>query len=229
MPDLDSLSIRINSSSTEAVHKIEDVIRALGNLNTALNNYADGSPYIRGMNNLAGGLRGVASAVNSIDLNKINSVKTALGSLAGAGERLTKLNFVSTFSQMGSEAQKINSAAANTTKSLMEMFNVPRSYKGELTEAVKTLYQSGNSPTAFSNASKDITDLIRKAQTAKKEYSDVYRYVRQFLNSDGFKLYIPKEVTDVWGGDAKSKLATIGVGNWTSDLSKATVFLDELP
>ena len=229
MPDLDSLSIRINSSSTEAVHKIEDVIRALGNLNTALNNYADGSPYIRGMNNLAGGLRGVASAVNSIDLNKINSVKTALGSLAGAGERLTKLNFVSTFSQMGSEAQKINSAAANTTKSLMDMFNVPRSYKGELTEAVKTLYQSGNNPTAFSNASKDITDLIRKAQTAKKEYSDVYRYVRQFLNSDGFKLYIPKEVTDVWGGDAKSKLATIGVGNWTSDLSKATVFLDELP
>ena len=229
MPDLDSLSIRINSSSTEAVHKIEDVIRALGNLNTALNNYADGSPYIRGMNNLAGGLRGVASAVNSIDLNKINSVKTALGSLAGAGERLTKLNFVSTFSQMGSEAQKINSAAANTTKSLMDMFNVPRSYKGELTEAVKTLYQSGNSPTAFSQASKDITDLIRKAQTAKKEYSDVYRYVRQFLNSDGFKLYIPKEVTDVWGGDAKSKLATIGVGNWTSDLSKATVFLDELP
>lgn len=229
MPDLDSLSIRINSSSTEAVHKIEDVIRALGNLNAALNNYADGSPYIRGMNNLAGGLRGVASAVNSIDLNKINSVKTALGSLAGAGERLTKLNFVSTFSQMGNETQKINSAAANTTKSLMDMFNVPRSYKGELTEAVKTLYQSGNSPTAFSKASKDITDLIRKAQTAKKEYSDVYRYVRQFLNADGFKLYIPKEVMDVWDGDAKSKLATIGVGNWTSDLSKATVFLDELP
>ena len=83
MPDLDSLSIRINSSSTEAVHKIEDVIRALGNLNTSLNNYADGSPYIRGMNNLAGGLRGVASAVNSIDLNKINSVNKALGYLSG--------------------------------------------------------------------------------------------------------------------------------------------------
>lgn len=227
MPDLDSLSIRINSSSTEAIHKIDDVIKALGNLNTALNSYADGSPYIAGMNNLAGGLRSVASAINSIDLTKINNVKTALVSLAGAGERITKLNFVDTFAQLGSETQKINSAAANTTKSLMEMLSVPRSYKGELTEAVRTLYRSSG-PSTFGKASEDITNLIRKAQAAKKEFSDAYLVVRQFLNSANTKLFIPKEVMDTWGGDAKSKLATIGVGNWTSDMSKATVFLDEL-
>ena len=224
MADLDSLSIQIKASTTDATRKIDELIASLGRLNAALNNYAEGSDYIKGMNNLSLGLKGISNAINSIDLQKINSVKGALSSLAGAGEKITKLNFVSTFSQLGSETQKINSAAANTTKYLMEMFNVPRSYKSDLTDAVKMLYQSANNPTAFTQASKDITNLVRKAQYAKKNLSETYTAVRQYLNNS--KMYIPSDVIEHWGDDAKSKRATIGLKNTTTDYSQDATTLE---
>lgn len=100
MPDLDSLSIQIKASTTDATHKIDDLIASLGRLNAALNNYSESSDYVRGMNTLTNGLKGISSAINSINLDKIKNLTSAFSSLAGAGERITKLNFVSTFAQL---------------------------------------------------------------------------------------------------------------------------------
>lgn len=226
MPDLDSLSIQIKASTTDATHKIDDLIASLGRLNSALNNYSESSDYVRGMNTLTNGLKGISSAINSINLDKIKNLTSAFSSLAGAGERITKLNFVSTFAQLGSETQKINSAAANTTKQLMEMFNIPKSYKGQLNDAVKTLYQSSNNPTVFNQASQDITRLVNQAQKAKSNMSDVYRDVRRYLNTS--KLYISNDIMQHWNDSAKSNRATIGIANTTTDLSQATLYMEEM-
>ena len=224
MPDLDSLSIQIKASTTDATRKIDDLILSLSRLNAALNNYADGSDYVRGMNNLAGGLRGISSAINSIPLEKIKDTSRAITSLATAGEKLTRLNFVSTFAQMGSETQKLNSAAATTTKQIMEMFNIPKSYKGELTQAVRELYHSGGNESVFRKASSDIRELVTRSQHAKKNLSETYTAIRQYLNAS--KMYIPQEVMQEWGSDAKRNRAIIGVGNTTTDYSKDATSLE---
>ena len=224
MPDLDSLSIQIKASTTDATRKIDDLILSLSRLNAALNNYADGSDYVKGMNNLAGGLRGISSAINSIPLEKIKDTSRAITSLATAGEKLTRLNFVSTFAQMGSETQKLNSAAATTTKQIMEMFNIPKSYKGELTQAVRELYHSGGNESVFRKASTDIRELVTRSQHAKKNLSETYTAIRQYLNAS--KMYIPQEVMQEWGSDAKRNRAIIGVGNTTTDYSKDATSLE---
>ena len=49
MPDIDSLSIRLSSSSADAVNAIDKVIKSLEQLNAALNNYTDDSKFVKGM------------------------------------------------------------------------------------------------------------------------------------------------------------------------------------
>ena len=220
MPDIDHLSVVITSSSKPAVDAVDKVIGALAKLNAALDNYSDGSGYVKGMSSLAGGLRDVSSAINSIDIEKIKNLSSALGSLGTAGEKLARLNYAKSFAEMGSELQRVNSAASVTARQITSIFDIPRSYNKSLTDAVKALYQSGNNETAFKKAEEDIRNIVRESQSAKKNLSETYQSIRKYLSTS--KMYIPKQVMQDWGDDAKSKRATIGVNNTTTKLGEGT-------
>ena len=159
MPDIYSLSIRITSSSKPAITAIDNIITALSRLNAALNNYSDGSLYLKGLQSLTGGLRGIADSVNSIDLDKLKRLSTTLSSLSGAGEKISRLNFVSSFSELGSEVQRANSAISNTARSLAKEFHIPNSEMGSLTDSVRKLYSSTNEAT-FNDASRELERLV---------------------------------------------------------------------
>ena len=220
MPDIDHLSVVITSSSKPAIDAVDKVIGALAKLNAALDNYSDGSGYVKGMSSLAGGLRDVSSAINSIDIEKIKNLSSALGSLGTAGEKLARLNYAKSFAEMGSELQRVNSAASVTARQITSIFDIPRSYNKSLTDAVKALYQSGNNETAFKKAEEDIRNIVRESQSAKKNLSETYQSIRKYLSTS--KMYIPKQVMQDWGDDAKSKRATIGVNNTTTKLGEGT-------
>lgn len=222
MPDIDSLSIRLTSSSSEANRAIQSVIDKLALLNGALNNYTDDSKFVKGMNSLVGGLSGISKAVNSIDLEKLKNLSSVLNTLGNSGEKLAKLNFIQTFSEMGSELQKVNSAAANTAKKVMEMYNMPGSYKSKLTDAFKDLYASAGNDNAFDKAAESIRVMVTEAQKAKPILSEAYKNVRGYINHS--LINIPKEVMKGWGEDAISNRATISNKNTTTQVGVGTPF-----
>ncbi|MBO7676892.1 MAG: hypothetical protein J6S49_05205 [Erysipelotrichaceae bacterium] len=162
MPDIDSLSIRLTSSSSEAIRAIQAVIDKLGDLNMALNNYADDSKFVRGMNSLTGGLNGLSTAVKSIDVDKLKTLSSTLGSLAGNGEKMAKLNYVQSFSQFGAEAQKVNSQIKATVKDLASSFDIPkRGIKG-LTAAVKDFYNANGDTKKLDKAENEIKNIVHR-------------------------------------------------------------------
>ena len=126
MPDIDSLSIQITSSTQGATQSINALIRNLGNLNAALNNYTADSQYIKGFNSLIAGLNGISSAVKSIDVEKIKDLSRVLGSLGTSGEKISKLNFVKSFSNMGAELAKFSAEAKSMAQDFAKTFDIPQ-------------------------------------------------------------------------------------------------------
>ena len=216
MPDIDSLSIRLTSSSTDAVKAINSVIDSLARLNGALNNYTDDSKFVKGMGSLTGGLKGIASSINSIDLEKMKSLATTLDKLGGAGTKISQLNFAKPFADMGSNLQKVNSAASQTALKISDIYMMPKKYKSSIDEYVKTLYNSSGKPSQFREAEEDLKRLVSKAQSSKREFSDLYNKVNGYLSSH--KTYIPESVQQDWGDSFGAKRGVLGIKNTTTQI-----------
>jgi len=214
MPDIDSLSINLTASAGQANTAINSIIESLNKLNGALSNYSAESKYVQGLNNLVGGFKDFSSTINSIDIQKIKSLSTTIGALAGNGEKLAKLNFVSTFADMGSTMQKVNSQVKQTTGYIMDAFDMPKSKYDDMFNAVKKLYGTAGNDTAFKKASADIREMVTEAQKSKAVMSDVYKNVRSYINKS--TINIPKRIMDAWGDNAISNRATIGIPSTTT-------------
>lgn len=109
MPDIDSLSINITSSSKPAVKAINEIIDSLKGLNTALSN----PQQLTGADKLAKELSGISTAVNSIDANKIKNLANVLTTLSVAGTKLSKSGVSEGLKKIGVEAK---TASTSTTK-----------------------------------------------------------------------------------------------------------------
>ena len=216
MPDIDSLSIRLSSSSTDATTAIQRVIDKLALLNAALNNYTDDSKFVKGMGSLTGGLSGIAKSINSIDLEKMKNLATVLDKLGGAGTKISQLNFAKPFADMGANLQHVNSAASQTASKISEIYMMPSKYKSSIDEYVKTLYGSSGKPSQFREAEEDLKRLVNAAQKSKREFSEVYNNVNGYLNAH--KTYIPESVKQDWGDSFSAKRGVLGVKNTTTQL-----------
>lgn len=216
MPDIDSLSIRLSSSSTDATTAIQRVIDKLSLLNAALNNYTDDSKFVKGMGSLTGGLSGIAKSINSIDLEKMKNLATVLDKLGGAGTKISQLNFAKPFADMGANLQNVNSAASQTAAKISEIYMMPSKYKSSIDEYVKTLYGSSGKPSQFKEAEEDLKRLVNAAQKSKREFSEVYNNVNGYLNAH--KTYIPESVKQDWGDSFSAKRGVLGVKNTTTQL-----------
>ena len=106
MPDIDSLSINITSSSQKAVTAINKIIDSLKDLNSALSNQQS----LSGSEKLAKELTSISKAVNSIDANKIKNLSNCLTILSSSGTKLSKSGISQGLIQFGAAAQKANSS-----------------------------------------------------------------------------------------------------------------------
>ena len=217
MPDIDSLSIQISSSSSKAITAIDNVITSLERLNGALNNYTDDSKFVKGMGSLMGGLNGIARSINSIDLQKLKSLSTALGTLAGNGEKLAKLNFVQTMADFGAQTQRVNSVFGKEAQEIAKDFSIPKEKINELTASVTKLLTAPNLAT-FDVASNEIKGLIKQYQTLdfwEKEIADKHKQARkEFANQ---KIYVSKDIRNQLGDNWNTIRNQIGRGHVTSD------------
>ena len=219
MPDIDSLSVNITSSYAPAVNSINKIIASLNQLNDALNSYSDGSQFIRGMNSLSGGLRGIASAVNSIDVNKIKDLSSALTRLGNAGTNVARLNSAQAFVELGTEAQKAGLSIDTLTKNWARDFDIPKNKVKDLKHLLTTVTLSDDD-LGFSVAGMKLEKFIKSTVTAQDEIRGL---VREYLNLT--KINLTSDFYSNFGDDAKHLrgvfgIANTGVGNGT-DFMKA--------
>lgn len=214
MPDIDSLQISITSSTQGATTSINSLIRKLGELNIALNNYTGDSQYIKGFNGLVTGLTGISNAVKFIDIEKLKNLSTTLGSLATSGTKLSKLNFVQSFSQLGSEAQKTSTAIENTTRSWLKNFDIPERRIGKFKMHIRSLYETANDPKAFADASDGMWDFIKsciKAQDETRELTKEWLKTSKLNLTSGFYGNFGKDVGNSLRGIIG--ISNTGIGN----------------
>ena len=218
MPDIDSLSIQITSSTQGATQSINALIRNLGNLNAALNNYTADSQYVKGFNSLISGLNGISSAVKSIDTDKLKSLSQTLDSLGSGGAKIAKLNFVSSFAQLGSEAQKTETTINNMTRSFAHDLDVPKNKVKELRGLISDLYnaKARRDDLGFSNASYYVEQFAKKVVTTRNELAEL---TREWLKTS--KLNLTEGFYKNFGKEEGNRLRGIfgisntGIGNGT--------------
>lgn len=222
MPDIDSLSIQITSSTQGATQSINALIRNLGNLNAALNNYSADSPYIKGFNSLVSGLNGISSAVKSIDIDKIKNLSSVLGSLGTSGEKISKLNNVKVFSNMGADLSKFSAEAKSMAQDFAKEFNIPQKEMVKLTSAIQKMHEA-TSDSSFESAMKEAEELAlkyKKLDGFAKEVAESEKEMRAELSKS--KIYLSSNVMSNYGDDAKSLHGKIGIQNTTTNINKGT-------
>ena len=214
MPDIDSLSIQITSSTQGATQSINALIRNLGNLNAALNNYTADSQYIKGFNSLIAGLNGISSAVKSIDVEKIKDLSRVLGSLGTSGEK--------SFSNMGAELAKFSAEAKSMAQDFAKCFDIPQKEMVKLTSAIQKMHEA-TSDSSFNSAMKEAEELAlkyKKLDGFAKEVADSEKEMRSELSKS--KIYLSSNVMSNFGDSAKSMRGKIGIQNTTSNINNGT-------
>ena len=216
MPDIDSLSLNITASSNQAVTAINNIITALGKLNSALSNYSAESKYVSGLNNLIGGFNGLSSSINSIDIQKIKSLNTVLTTLAKNGETLSKLNYVSSFTELGSEAQKVSSEIKAKVNEIAKAFHIPKEEIKTLTAHFRELY-SATDNRSYDAAYGKIEELVKKyakVEGATKAVKEEQKKFREELSKT--QISIDKGTMQDWGDSSKSNRGVYGIRNTTT-------------
>ena len=74
MADLEQLNVTLTASTGKAHRAIDDLIKDFEMLNKALNNFNADSDYIKGLDNLVGGLERLGEAVSSINPEQIKNI-----------------------------------------------------------------------------------------------------------------------------------------------------------
>lgn len=222
MPDIDSLSIQITSSTQGATQSINALIKNLGNLNAALNNYTADSQYVKGFNSLISGLNGISSAVKSIDIDKIKDLSRVLGSLGTSGEKISKLNFVKTVSNMGSDLSKFSAEAKSMAQDFAKCFDIPQKEMVKLTSAIQKMHEA-TSDSSFDSAMKEAEELAlkyKKLDGFAKEVATSEKEMRSELSKS--QIYLSSNVMSNFGDSAKSMRGKIGIQNTTSNINGGT-------
>lgn len=219
MGDLDQLQVQITASTTDARRKIDELIESFRELNTALNKYSGDSAYVKGLGRLAAGLKGIANASNSINPNRLDAVSKSLEKLATKGEKLAKLSFVKTFSDMGAESEKASQRTKKAVDDIKKTFGITSKEGIEsLTQSLNKFYASADNPTALKDSEKEIKTLISEYASLNEELLTTDNSIRKFMSGTNFA--IPTKAVEEFGDRYKEMIGVLGIGKQHKDLSK---------
>lgn len=219
MADIDNLQIRITASASSASKAIDVLINDLGRLNTALNNYKAGSDYVKGIDNLAGGLERLGEAVSAIDPAQVKEIASSLGKLATNGDKLAKLSGKSFLSGVASESQKIAVASENARKkaeALAESYNFDKNGGGvdRLASAIDRLTASAGDPAALKDIRNEIEGIIKSYARYENELHETAKAENELIRNSHKKLNSGWQ--DVFGDSETARSARGKLGISTS-------------
>ena len=220
MPDIDSLSIRLTSSSKGATDAIDNVIKALEKLNGALNNYTDDSKFVKGMGSLTGGLKGIATSINSIDLEKMKNLSTVLGKLSGAGTKIAQLNFAKPFAEVGASVQQGKSEVNTFADDFVKQFRLPKEATKEVSSVVERMFKT-TSQYSFDNKLNELAEIARKygyVSDGVKDLAEAEKKLKHEVTSTN--MHISKQTLSNFGDAAKQIRGNLNLRSTFTDLSK---------
>ena len=222
MPDIDSLSIRLTSSSKGATDAIDNVIKSLEKLNLALNNYTDDSKFVKGMGSLTGGLRGIASSINSIDLEKMKSLATTLDKLGGAGTKIAHLNFAKPFAEVGSSVQQAKSEVNTFADDFVKQFGLPKEAISRVTAEIEQMFKSTNEYSFDQklNALKDIALEYKYVSDEAKDLLNVEEEIRRVISNTN--IHVSRDTLSNFGDAAKQVRGQLNLRSTFTDISKGS-------
>lgn len=232
MADLEQLNVRLTASTGEAHKAINKLIEDFGKLNMALNNFGADSDYIKGLDNLVGGLERLGEAVSSINPEQIKDISSALGSLAKNGDKLAQLSGRTFLTGVASESQKLAVASDNARKKAEELAN---SYnfdtKGEgvnkLAMAIDKLQASAGDEQAIRDTKNEIEEIIKayaryenELHGTTKAENELIRNSHKKLNNDWMEQFGDSE-------SAKSARAKAGISTSSKQGGSAASIVTE--
>ena len=229
---LDSLSIVLRASAKEATDAIDAIIDSLSTLNGALNNFRADSPYMKGLNNLASGLKSVRISLNGLDAKNIQDVSKALDKLASAGERLSSLTGImpagtaSQMTQIVSASDKAIKMAEDLGKKLH--FDKERDGVERLAEGIENLSASMGDDSAVRSAMQNIDNILEKYGRWKNEMQDFHKTQLEVVRTANIKL--GHGAQEALGGDyetARRNRGSMGIANTSKNGTSVSAIVDE--
>lgn len=231
---LDSLSIVLRASAGDAVTAIDSIVTALTRLNGALNNFKADSPYMKGLNNLASGLKAVRISLNGLDANNIKEVAKALDKMADSGSKIAQLtNLMPTMDKAASKMTEIVAASDNTYKEAERIgnklhFDSAADGVARLAEGMERLQASIGDDNATREAMEHIDALLEKYARAKNELQEFNKAQLEVVRTANIKL--GHGTTEALGGDyetARRNRGVMGIANTSKNGTNVSSIVDE--
>ena len=232
MADLEQLNVTLTASTGKAHRAIDDLIKDFEMLNNALNNFNADSDYIKGLNNLVGGLERLGEAVSSINPEQIKNISSALGSLAKNGDKLAQLSGRTFLTGITGESKKLAVASEGARKKAEELassynFDMKGEGVNKLAMAIDKLQASAGNEQAISDTKEEIEEIIKAYaryenelhETAKAE-NELIRNSHKKLNSDWMEQFGDSE-------SAKSARAKAGISTSSKQGGSAASIVTE--
>lgn len=222
MADLEQLNVTLTASTGKAHRAIDDLIKDFEMLNKALNNFNADSGYVKGLNNLVGGLERLGEAVSSINPEQIKNISSALGSLAKNGDKLAQLSGRTFLTGVTNESKKLAVASESARKRAEELassynFDMKGDGVNKLAMAIDKLQASAGNEQSIRDTKGEIEEIIKayaryenELHDAAKAENELIRNSHKKLNSDWMEQF----------GDSESAMSARGkMGIGTSSKS----------
>lgn len=232
MADLESLDIRINASAGQAVSAIDALIKKFGALNTALHNFGADSEYVKGLNNLVGGLERLGEAVSAIDAQQVKDISSALGKLATNGDKLAKLSGKTFLSGVANESQKISVASEQARKKAEELaasynFDMKGEGVGKLAAAIDKLQASAGNDQAIRDTKQEIESIITSYSRYENELHEVAKAENELIRNSHKKLNSDWQEQFGDAESAKRARGKLGIGSSSRQGASGESFITE--
>lgn len=234
MADLDSLSIVLKASAGDATKAIDSIINALTRLNGALNNFRADSPYMKGLNNLASGLKSVRISLNGLNADNIKEVAKALDKMADSGSKLAKLTgLMPTMDKTASGMTQIVAASDDAYKKaekIGEKLNFDSASDGvaRLAEGIEQLQSAIGDDNAVREAMENIDSLLERYSRYKNELQELNKAQLEVIRTANIKL--GHGAMESLGGDyetARRNRGVVGIGNTSKTGTNVSSIVDE--
>lgn len=233
MADIGSLDIRITAAAKTANDAINSIVAHLQTLNGALANFSDNTKFKTGLDTLVSGLTELRVNLDGLDPERTKGVTKALKDLAKAGEELSKLNGLGTFSSSaadsGSRLIAVSSKAMEQAKKIADDYNITdKAGINELAQEVENLYASVGDDDAIRESMTHIEELIRTYARFRNELHEMAKANIEAIRSTHGKLN--SDWVEHLGGDyesARRNRGILGISNTSKQGANAGTIIGE--
>lgn len=224
---IDSLSIQINASVSQANNAISNLQKKLEVLNRSLENFTDSGKYLGAINNLASGFERVTNALDDASISKIQNLAQALKTLSASAEKVGK-----SFQTVVKYPETLEEHVAKDLTETFETFGIKGSNNvKQLTKSFIDLYNQTDKDldAQWMRTAEQIQEMSTVTHEATDAFHGLLDAIKSFKDA---KVNLGSGTGAEYRDKFLGMMSTGGTGAggsrlWTTDLNKATSDFEE--